>query len=55
MVWLVLVGGIQILGFSFTLTRLAYDEWKQWRLSRTAREEGRRNDAECPTWKTATT
>ena len=31
MVWLVLLGGIQILGFGLTLTRLAYDEWQQWR------------------------
>jgi len=37
------------------LGRLGFDEWKQWRLSRAAREDGRRNDAECPTWKTATT
>jgi hypothetical protein len=55
MVLLVLVGGVQILGFSFTLARLAYDEWKQWRLSRATREEGLHNDAECPTWKAATT
>jgi hypothetical protein len=34
MIWLYLIGGIQILGFGFTLTRLAYDEWQQWRASK---------------------
>jgi len=29
MIWLVLLAGIQILGFGLTLARLAYDEWRQ--------------------------
>jgi len=57
MVWLVLIGGIQILGFGLTLTRLAYDEWQQWRLSRTApaAKEGRQSRVEYESWRTATT
>jgi hypothetical protein len=55
MIWLILIGGIQILGFGFTLTRLAYDEWQQWRLARKAAKEGRQSKVEYATWKTATT
>jgi hypothetical protein len=57
MIWLVLIGGIQILGFALTLTRLAYDEWQQSRLSRKApavNEDGQ-NRVEYETWKTAKT
>jgi hypothetical protein len=56
MVWLVLLGGIQILGFGFTLTRLAYDEWQQWRESRTARaaKRDRQSSKEYESWNTAT-
>lgn len=52
MVWLVLIGGIQILGFGFTLTRLAYDEWQQRRLSREtpAAKEGRQSQVEYASW-----
>jgi len=57
MVWLILLGGIQILGFGFTLTRLAYDEWQQRRASRTAPAamEDRPSQVEYATWRTATT
>jgi len=57
MVWLVLLGGIQILGFGFTLTRLAYDEWQQRRASRMAPAvtEDRQSNVEYATWRTATT
>jgi hypothetical protein len=57
MIWLILIGGIQILGFGFTLTRLAYDEWQQWRLSREtpAAKGGRRSQVEHASWRTATT
>jgi hypothetical protein len=57
MFWLVVLGGIQILGFGFTLTRLAYDEWKQKRSSRKApvAMEDRRRAAEYGPWTTATT
>jgi hypothetical protein len=57
MIWLVLIGGIQILGFGFTLTRLAYDEWQQRRLSREApaAKEGRQSHVEYASWRTATT
>jgi hypothetical protein len=57
MVWLVLTGGIQILGFGFTLTRLAYDGWQQRRLSREtpAVKEGRQSQVEYASWRTATT
>jgi hypothetical protein len=57
MIWLILIGGIQILGFGFTLTRLAYDEWQQWRLSKEtpAAKEGRQSQVECASWRTATT
>ena len=57
MVWLVLIGGTQILGFGFTLTRLAYDEWQQRRLSRkaAAAKEDRQSRRECESWRIATT
>ena len=57
MVWLVLLGGIQILGFGFTLTRLAYDEWQQRRASRMApaATEDRQSNVEYESWRTATT
>lgn len=57
MVWLVLLGGIQILGFAFTLTRLAYDEWQQRRASRMApaAKENRQSQVEYATWRTAIT
>jgi hypothetical protein len=57
MFWLYLLGGIQILGFGFTLTRLAYDEWQQSRASRKvpAAQEDRHSEVEYATWKTATT
>jgi len=57
MVWLILLGGIQILGFGFTLTRLAYDEWQQRRASRMAPAamEGRQSNVEYATWRTAIT
>ena len=57
MVWLILLGGIQILGFGFTLTRLGYDEWQQSRASRMtpAAKEDRPRRVEYATWKTATT
>jgi hypothetical protein len=31
MVWLVLMTAFQVLGVAISLTRLAYDEWQQWR------------------------
>ena len=48
MVWAVLLGGFQILGLGVTLVRLAYDEWEQWRLYKTApaAKEGRPNQVE---------
>jgi hypothetical protein len=57
MAWLVLLGGIQILGFGFTLTRLVYDEWQQRRASRMAPAamENRQSQVEYASWKTATT
>lgn len=57
MVWLVLLGGIQILGFGLTLTRLVYDEWQQWCLSRTelATSKNRQQDMEFEPWRTAAT
>jgi hypothetical protein len=57
MVWLVLLGGIQILGFGFTLARLAYDEWQQRRASRPAPAamEARPKQVEYASWRTATT
>jgi len=57
MIWLILIGGIQILGFGFTLTRLAYDEWQQWRLSRKApvAKEDRQSQVEYESWRTVTT
>lgn len=56
MIWLYLIGGLQILGFGFTLTRLAYDEWQQSRMSRKAAAmEDRQSQVEYATWKTATT
>ena len=56
MVWLVLIG-VQILGFGFTLTRLAYDEWQQWRLSgkAPAAKEDRQSRVEYESWRTAIT
>jgi hypothetical protein len=56
MIWLFLVGGFQILGFGFTLVRLAYDEWRQWRASRAALadREDRHSEVAYTTWKTAT-
>ena len=57
MVWLVLIGGTQILGFGFTLTRLAYDEWQQSRLSRRppAAKQDCQSRVEYESWRTATT
>jgi hypothetical protein len=57
MVWLVILGGMQILGFGFTLTRMAYDEWQHKRASRTAPAamENRQNKVEYASWRTATT
>jgi hypothetical protein len=57
MVWLIILGGIQILGFGFTLARLAYDEWQQKRASRrsTAAMEDRQNPMEYGSWRTVTT
>jgi len=56
MVWLVLLGGIQIVGFGFTLTRLAYDEWQQRRASMApAATEDRQSNVEYESWRTATT
>lgn len=57
MAWLVLIGGIQILGFGLTLTRLAYDEWQQSRLSRRrpAAKQDRQGRVEYESWRTATT
>ncbi len=57
MVWLVILGGMQILGFGFTLTRMAYDEWQHKRASRTAPAamEDRQNKVEYASWRTATT
>ena len=32
MFWLALLAGVHVLGFGFTLSRLAYDEWQQKRM-----------------------
>ena len=55
-VWLAVFGGLQLLGLVFTLVRLAYDEWQQWRLSRKAPAamEDRPSQTEYASWKTAT-
>jgi hypothetical protein len=57
MVWLIILGGIQILGFGFTLARLAYDEWQQKRASRRppAAMEDRQSPTEYGSWRTVTT
>jgi hypothetical protein len=57
MIWLYLIGGLHILGFGFTLTRLAYDEWQQSRASRMtpAAKEERPKQVEYASWRTATT
>ena len=57
MVWAVLLGGFQILGLGVTLVRLAYDEWEQWRLYKTApaAKEGRPSQVEYASWNIATT
>ena len=57
MVWLVLLGGIQILGLGFALARRAFAEWQQVRASRKARaaQEDRPRRMEYELWKTATT
>ena len=57
MIWLYLISGLHILGFGFTLTRLAYDEWQQSRASKMtpAAKEDRHSEVEYATWKTATT
>jgi hypothetical protein len=34
MVWLVVLSAFHVLGVAISLTRLAYDEWRQWRASR---------------------
>lgn len=49
MIWLILACAIQILGFGFTLTRLAYDEWQASRVSGTlpAAMENCRGETEC--------
>jgi len=58
MTWLVLIGGIQFLGFGFTLMRLALDEWQQWhapaKLSMAASED-RPQDKEFEQWNAAAT
>ena len=57
MIWLYLIGGLHILGFGFTLTRLAYDEWQQSRSSRMtpAAKKDCSLEVEYATWKTTTT
>jgi hypothetical protein len=55
MIWLYLISGVQILGFGFTLTRLAYDEWQQSRASRMTPAAKEDRGVEYATWKTATT
>ena len=57
MIWLYLISGLHILGFGFTLTRLAYDEWQQLRASKMtpAAKEDRHSEVEYATWKPATT
>ena len=52
MLWLVLLGGMQILGFGFTLARLVFDEWQQRRASRRAPKamEGYLNQMEYASW-----
>ena len=57
MIWLFLISGLHILGFGFTLARLAYEEWQQSRTSRMtpAAKEDRHSEVEFTTWKTATT
>jgi uncharacterized membrane protein YebE (DUF533 family) len=40
MVWLVLLTAFQVLGGAIALTRLAYDEWQQWRASRREKAAG---------------
>jgi hypothetical protein len=57
MIWLYLIGGLHILGFGFTITRLAYDEWQQLRASKMtpAAKEDRHSEVEYATWKPATT
>ncbi len=57
MIWLYLVGGFQVLGWGFTLIRLAYDEWQQSRASERApaAQEDRPSEKEYATWNTATT
>lgn len=54
MIWLYLMGGLQILGFGFTLTRLAYDEWQQSRAFNIApaAQEDRHSGVEYVTWTT---
>lgn len=53
--WLVFLSAIQILGFGFTLLRLAYDEWQQWQLSKIAAvSEDRQHNMELQSWEAAT-
>ena len=57
MVWVVLIAGIQILGFAITLARLAYDEWKQWSVSRKGRSAlaGHQHNLEFEPWRATAT
>ena len=52
MIWLILVTGIQILGFAITLGHLAHDEW---RTSRNRASEDRQIRMEIKPWRKATT
>lgn len=57
MSWLVLIGGIQILGFGFTLARLVSDERQLKRTSRItpADLEDRQHEMEFEPWRNAAT
>jgi hypothetical protein len=57
MLWLVLIGGVPILGLGFTQAGLAYDEWQQRHVSRktSAALEDRQPDMEFKLWRTAAT
>jgi hypothetical protein len=57
MVWIILIAGVQVLGFAITLAHLAYDEWQQARSSRTkwAALEDRQHNLEFEPWKATST